>query len=143
MESGTLTRVVSGEAYDPVWSPDGSLIVYTFDDKGGTALRAMRPDGSAVGLPVIEPMPSAAIRARRRLASTRFLPDGRGFVFTQGPPGVQDFWVMDFTTNTTRMIARVSNAGSINTFDITPDGQRIVFDRVEERSNLVLIERPQ
>ena len=41
------------------------------------------------------------------------------------------------------MIARVSNAGSINTFDITPDGTRIVFDRVEERSNLVLIERPQ
>ena len=40
-------------------------------------------------------------------------------------------------------IARVSNAGSINTFDITPDGTRIVFDRVEERSNLVLIERPQ
>ena len=37
----------------------------------------------------------------------------------------------------------VSNAGSINTFDVTPDGQRIVFDRVEERSNLVLIERPQ
>ena len=50
---------------------------------------------------------------------------------------------MDFTTNTTRLIARVSNAGSINTFDITPDGTRIVFDRVEERSNLVLIERPQ
>ena len=33
VESGTLTRVVSGEAYDPVWSPDGGLIVYTFDDK--------------------------------------------------------------------------------------------------------------
>jgi hypothetical protein len=60
-----------------------------------------------------------------------------------GTPGVQDFWLMDFTTNTTRMIARVSNAGSITTFDITPDGARIVFDRVEERSNLVLIDRAQ
>jgi dipeptidyl aminopeptidase/acylaminoacyl peptidase len=138
---GTLTRLVSGEAYDPVWSPDGRLIVYTADHQGGTSRRAMRPDGRAVALPAVDALPNAAIRARRRLASTRFLPDGRGFVFMQGPPGVQDFWLMDFATNTARMIARLSNPGSITTFDITPDGKRIVFDRVEERSNLVLIDR--
>ena len=62
-------------------------------------------------------------------------------MFMQGPPGVQDFWLMDFKTNTTRMIARLSSPGSITTFDVTPDGKGIVFDRVEERSNLVLIDR--
>jgi Tol biopolymer transport system component len=132
---------VSGEAYDPVWSPDGTLIVYTAAHDGATSLRAIRPDGRAVGLPAIETMPVAAIRARRRMASTRFLPGGRGFVFMQGSPGLQEFWLMDPTSNTTRPIARVSDAGAISTFDITPDGTRIVFDRVRESSNLVLIDR--
>jgi Tol biopolymer transport system component len=141
VNDGALTRLVSDEAYDPVWSPNGDLIVYTAGSEGGTSMPAMRPDGRAVALPAIDAMPNAAIRARRRLASTRFLPDGSGFVFMQGPPGVQDFWLMDFTTNTTRMVARLSSPGTISTFDVTPDGKHIVFDRVEERSNLVLIDR--
>ena len=31
----------------------------------------------------------------------------------------------------------------IRSFDITPDGTRIVFDRRRENSNIVLIERPR
>ena len=138
---GAATRLVNGEAYDPVWSPDGALIVYTFDEKGRLDLRAMGPDGRAVGLPAIEAVPRVAARARRRLASTRFLPDGSGFVFMKGPSGAEDFWLFERSTNTARVIASVSKPASINTFDVTPDGARLVFDRVEERSNLVLIER--
>jgi hypothetical protein len=86
---------------------------------------------------------NAVVAARETdgLASTRFLPGGRGFVFMKGPPGAEDFWLSDRSTNTTRMIASVSKPASIGTFDVTPDGTRLVFDRVEERSNLVLIER--
>jgi serine/threonine protein kinase/Tol biopolymer transport system component len=143
VKDGAIKRLATGDAYDPVWSPAGDLIVYTQDAEEGATVRAIRPDGAPLRLPAIEAMPDAAGRARRRLASTRFLPDGRGFVFMHGPPGVQTFWLMDFTTNTTRMIASLSNPSAVNTFDITPDGKRIVFDRVEERSNLVLIERPR
>ena len=33
-------------------------------------------------------------------------------------------------------------SGDIRTFDITPDGKQIVFDRVAENSDIVLIQRP-
>jgi Tol biopolymer transport system component len=140
VDGGAVQRLVNGVAYDPVWSPDGSLILYTADTQGGTSLRAIRPDGAAVSLPVIDAMPNATFRARRRQASTRFLPDGRGFVFMQGPPGRQEFWLMDFRTATARMIAKFTNTAGISTFDLMPDGSRIVFDRIDERSNLVLID---
>ena len=143
VDGGAIERLVRGVAYDPVWSPDGSLIVYVADAQGGTSLRAIRPDGAAVNLPAIEAMPNPTFRARRRQASTRFLPDGRGFVFMHGPPGRQEFWLMDFRSNTTRMIAKFTNTAGINTFDLAPDGSRIVFDRVDERSNLVLIDLPR
>jgi serine/threonine protein kinase/Tol biopolymer transport system component len=138
---GSVTQLLTGDAYDPAWSPKGDLIVYTADESEGVSLRAIRPDGTRVGLPAIDAMPLAVNRARHRMASTRFLPDGSGFVFLYGPPGVQTFWLMDFATNTVRMVARLSNASEITTFDISPDGSHIVFDRVQTRSNLVLIER--
>jgi hypothetical protein len=31
----------------------------------------------------------------------------------------------------------------MRTFDITPDGQRIIFDRLRENADIVLIDRPQ
>jgi Tol biopolymer transport system component len=141
VDNGDLTRLVDGMAYDPVWSPDGTLIVYTEDRQGGTYLRTVRPDGQAVAVPVIERLPTLAMRSRRRMPSTRFLPDSRGLVFMQGPPGLQEMSLADFATNSVRTIAKLSKPAAITTFDITPDGNRIVFDRVEERANLVLIDR--
>jgi hypothetical protein len=51
-----------------------------------------------------------------------------------------DFWVFDFATTTHRQLTRLSNQGAIGTFDITPDGKAIVFDRSRENSDIVLIE---
>jgi hypothetical protein len=51
-----------------------------------------------------------------------------------------DFWVFDFATKTHRQLTRLSNQGAIGTFDITPDGKAIVFDRSRENSDIVLIE---
>jgi Tol biopolymer transport system component len=141
VNDGIATRLLRAEAYDPVWSPDGGLIVYTLDREGRLGLRAMRPDGQAVDLPPEVATPRVAARAHRRMATTRFLPDGSGFVFMKGPTGAEDFWLFDRSSNTARVIASVSKPSSIGTFDVTPDGARLVFDRVEDRSNLVLIDR--
>jgi tricorn protease-like protein len=55
----------------------------------------------------------------------------------------QDFWFFDLKTGSTRQLTRLSNQGKLQTFDITPDGKQIVFDRSRENSDIVLIELPK
>ena len=49
---GAPVRLVAKAGFDPVWSPNGSLIVYTGDVVAASApLLAVRPDGTPVELP--------------------------------------------------------------------------------------------
>ena len=133
VDGGAPVRLVAGQAVNPVWSPDGNLIVYagTFV-AGQVALLGVRPDGTPVELPTV----------RVRPGGYRFLPDGTGLVYL---PRIQslDFWLLDFATKASRQLTRLSNQGHIATFDITPDGKQIVFDRSRENSDIVLIDLPK
>jgi serine/threonine protein kinase/Tol biopolymer transport system component len=132
---GAPVRLVAKAGFDPVWSPDGRLIVYTGDVVAASApLLAVRPDGAAVELP--------AIQVRTGGQRHRFLPSGEGLVYMQGDGPSQDFWLLDLKTWTSRPLVRPANGGSMRTFDITPDGKQIVFDRVRDNSDLVLIDLP-
>jgi Tol biopolymer transport system component len=97
-----------------------------------TTLLAVRPDGEPVELPKIE-----LFRWGQR---ARFLPDGSGLVYMhQGP--AQDFWLLDLATLNSRRLTQLRRATATTmTFDVTPDGSRIVFDRLSEDSDVVLIE---
>lgn len=131
---GPAIRIVKGLAFNPIWSPDGRLIVYAGPNVGqGSPLLAVTPEGAAVALPTIQ-TPFAGERFR-------FLPDGTGVVYMQGLG--QDFWLLDLRTKTTRQLTKLSNTGTLRSFDITPDGKRIVFDRSRENSDIVLIDRPR
>ena len=93
-------------------------------------LLGVRPDGAPVDLP--------EVRANRDGAH-RFLPNGTGLVYL--PRGQShDFWILDLATKKIRPLTRLSDRGEIHTFDITPDGQSIVFDRSRENSDIVLID---
>jgi Tol biopolymer transport system component len=131
---GDPIRIVTGQAVNPVWSPDGSVIVYGGPLVAGqTALTWARPDGTSVDLPAV----------RVRAGGYRFLPHGKGLVFrpTDASP---DFWLLDVATKTTRQLTHLSDRGGrIQTFDITPDGKGIVFDRIRENSDIVLIDLPK
>jgi Tol biopolymer transport system component len=130
---GSPTQIVTGQAFNPIWSPDGRLIVYTGRNVGADApLKAVRPDGSAVSLP--------DIRVLRGGARARFLPTGKGLVYMQGVSAAQDFWLLDLGSKKTRPLTHLHNPSAMQTFDITPDGKRIVFDRLRENSDLVLID---
>ena len=119
-----------------MWSPDGSLIVYSGPTVAVTAtLLAIRPDGRCVELP--------DIKLRFDGERVRFLPDGKGFVYMQGLLPSQDFWLLDLATKKSRPLTRLQNRAAMRTFDITPDGKHIVFDRERENSNIVLIDLPK
>jgi Tol biopolymer transport system component len=133
VDGGAPVRIVSGQAVNPVWSPDGKLIVYSGGFfNGQVELLGVRPDGTSVVLPHV----------RLRPGGYRFLPNGTGLVYL---PLVRslDFWLLDFATGNQRQLTRLSNQGRLQTFDITPDGKQIVFDRSRENSDIVLIDLPK
>jgi len=130
---GPPTRIVAGQAFNPVCSPDGALIVYTGANVGADApLLAVRPDGSAVALP--------RIRVLRDGVRARFLPGGKALVYMQGRSAAQDFWLLDLPSKKIRPLTHLQNPSAMLTFDIAPDGKHIVFDRLRENSDLVLID---
>ena len=52
-------------------------------------------------------------------------------------------WVLDLSSKTTRALTSLIDQSATRTFDITPDGTAIVFDRLRENSDVVLLDRPQ
>jgi len=87
------------------------------------------------------PVDLTPIRLRGQGERYRFLPDGKGLVFMQGEWPSQDFWLLDLISKTRRPLARLMNKGTMRTFDVTPDGKRIIFDRLRENGDIVLIDR--
>ena len=133
MDRGRPVRLVAGAARDPVWSSSGDLIVYTGANVSVDApLLAIRADGTKVELP--------AIRLRVEGNRYRFLPNGRALVYAQGPFPAQDFWLLDLATKKSRQLSRFSNSAATHSFDVTADGKQIVFDRVRENADIVLID---
>nr|MDQ2901304.1 LpqB family beta-propeller domain-containing protein [Acidobacteriota bacterium] len=132
---GAPVRLTSKVGRNPVWSPDGSLIAYSGPNVFTlTPLLAIRPDGSPVKMP--------PIRTDRDGERLRFLPNGRALVYMQGDGKTpwQDFWLLDLASMKTRRLTRLNDRAAMRTFDITPDGKQIVFDRLRENSSVVLIE---
>ena len=134
VQGGETMRLVAGQAVNPVWSPDGKLIVYAGRSVvGQVAILGVRPDsGASVELPPVLVRPGGY----------RFLRDGSGLVYLPWIQGL-DFWLLDFATKQSRQLTRFSNQGALRTFDITPDGKYIVFDRSRQNANIVLIDLPK
>jgi Tol biopolymer transport system component len=136
LEGGPAVRVVAGPALNPVWSPDGSLIVYAGTNVRTFApLLAVRPDGTSVELPQIS--------VRRLGERVRFLPDGKSLIYMQGLLASQDFWLLDLASMKSRPLTRLQNRATMRTFDISSDGKQIVFDRLRENSHVVMIDLPK
>lgn len=54
---------------------------------------------------------------------------------------VHDFWLVGLSTGRRRRLTALRPGYVTKTFDISPDGKQILFDRYRENSDVVLIER--
>jgi serine/threonine protein kinase/Tol biopolymer transport system component len=135
-DGGPPVRLVEGMISDPVWSPDGSIIVYS-EGQGGAVVRlhATGSDGRPVPMPEVQ-----VVYTHNRY---RFLPDGKGLVVLQGPFARQNFSLLDLATGRLRPLTDLRPLFRIESFDVFPDGKRILFDRFRENSDIVLIDLPR
>jgi len=130
---GQPVRLVDEPSFNPVWSPDGRFIVYSGPQVGIImTVKAVTPEGVPV------PMPDIGVRAggeRYRLS-----PDGKSLIVLQGIFSRQDFWLFDLQGGGKRQLTQLQPGYSVRGFDISPDGKQILFDRMRENSDIVLID---
>jgi WD40-like Beta Propeller Repeat len=130
---GAPEVLVENYAVDPAWSPSGDFIVYTGADIGTNFnLYAVNEDGSARTIP-----PIPLTRGARRLA---FLNEDE-LVFLKGNVSYRDFWRANLRTGEVRELSKLGPEFEVQDFDISANGRSIIFDRRQEESNIVLIER--
>ena len=85
-------------------------------------------------------IPITRTGVRAMSTAYRFLPDGKSLVVQQGEWRKPQFWLVNLETDARRQLTDLRPGRSTRSFDVTPDGKRIVFDRVQENSDIVLIE---
>jgi Tol biopolymer transport system component len=118
---------------DPAWAPDGRFVVYSGADIGTAyPVRAATADAVAYPLPAL-----TLTRGARRLA---FLHGGRELVFLRGDIRHKNLWSMDMGTAAERQLTYLPADFDIRDFDISKDGPEVVLERVQEHSEVVLVD---
>jgi Tol biopolymer transport system component len=127
--------LVQEYSVDPVWAPDGRFVVYSGPDIGTTfSVKAVTTEAAARPLPAL-----TLTRGARHLA---FLHGGRALVFLRGEIQHKDLWLIDTETGTEQQLTHFAPDFHIRDFDISPDGREVVLERVQERSDVVLLDLP-
>ena len=120
---------------DPVWAPDGRFVVYSGPDIGTTfSVKAVTAEAA--------PHPLPALTLTRGARHVAFLPGGRALVLLRGEIQHKDLWLIDLETGAERQLTNLPPDFDIRDFDISPDGREVVIERVQERSNVVLLDLP-
>ena len=165
VDGGEPVRLVGGFNSDPVWSPDGRFIVYS-ENQGGSAyrLKAVTPEKQPFPLPTAAPswpakqmfsdgsvgtgaisVPGifrAEVTVRLGGNRYRFLPGSNALVLMLGGLRQHDFWLLDLATGRHRRLTDLRPGYDMKSFDVSPDGKQILFDRYRENSDVVLIDLP-
>jgi Tol biopolymer transport system component len=130
---GTMAAFVQEYALDPAWSPDGDFLVYSGADIGTTfALKAVTADAQPFAIPNL-----TLTRGARRL---RFVQGRRALVVMRGEIQHKNLWLIDLETGAERQLTDLRPDFNVEDFDISADGRQIVLERVQEHSDVVLID---
>jgi Tol biopolymer transport system component len=140
IDGGPPIRLRATLSFNPVWSPDDRFIVHSEQQASGSFdVKTMTPDGTPIVVPAV-----ASLGPRFPLAfgtPYRFMPGGRTLITLQGTAPNQNFFGVDLETGEQRQLTSFDlNSGSaVQNFDISPDGKRIVFDRLRNHADVVLM----
>ena len=136
LDGHSPTALVQEYSVDPAWTPDGCCVLYSGPDIGTTfSVNAVTADGALHPIP-----PLTLTRGARRLT---FLPGGRKLVLLRGEMQHKDLWLVDLETGEERQLSQLPPDFDIRDFDISPDGREVIMERVQERSDVVLLDIPR
>jgi len=71
-----------------------------------------------------------------------FVRGGHALIVLRGEIEHKDFWFVDLQTGQERRLTSFGRRVIVRDFDVSPDDREIVFDRLQENSDVVLIARP-
>jgi Tol biopolymer transport system component len=135
-EGGAPTVLAQEYSVDPTWAPGGRFVIYSGPDIGTTfSLKAVTAEGAPHSLPAL-----TLTRGARRVA---FLPGGRTLAFLRGGFQHKNLWLLDLETGAERQLTNLPPDFEIRDFDLSPDGREVVLERVQERSEVVLLDLPR
>lgn len=77
-------------------------------------------------------------RGARRV---RFFDHRRALIVMRGDIQHKDLWMIDLDTSSERRLTRFPPGFNIGDFDISRDGREIVVERMQEESDVVLLDR--
>jgi dipeptidyl aminopeptidase/acylaminoacyl peptidase len=137
LDGGQPIPLVDDYSIDPVWSPDGEWLIYRGTESGPSfSLEAVTADGGSRSVPTL---------ILPRGARAAFLPAGgsptsQALIVLKGELQHKNFWLVDLTTGAERPLTAFGPEFVIGDFDVAPDGSEIVFDRLQQQSDIVLFE---
>jgi len=121
---------------DPTWAPNGQFVIYSGPDIGTTfSVKAVTTVATAHPLPAL-----TLTRGARHLA---FLRGERGLVLLRGEIQHKNLYLIDLDTGAERQLTNLPADFDVHDFDISSDGGEVVFERVQERSDVVLMDLPR
>ena len=133
LDGSPPTILVHEYSRDPAWVSNGIFVAYSGADVATTFLvKAATADGAS------HPVPALSLtRGARHIVS---LSNGRSLVLLKGKIQHKNLWLVDLDTGVERQLTNVPPDFDISDFDISRDGREVVLERVQERSNVVMME---
>jgi Tol biopolymer transport system component len=134
VDGGPAVVLLRDYSVDPAWQPSGRFVVYSGPDVGTTfSVKAVTPEGVTHSLPRL-------INLTRGARHLKFLSGGHGLAFLRGSIAHKDLWITDPDTGVERQLTNLPDDFDIRDFDISANGREVVFERVQERSDIVLLD---
>ena len=128
--------LVQEYSVDPAWAPDGRFVLFSGRDIGTTySVKAATADGAAY--------PVSALTLTRGARHLAFQPGGQTVAVLRGDIQHKNVWLIDLEKGAERQLTNFGPNFRIQDFDISADGHEVVLERIEERSDVALMDLGQ